>query len=179
MTNRINIYGEFNKKMLMQVSQEVVNILKNGNNEKIFLYINSNGGFTQCLFDMLFILEPIKDRLVTVAMENCRSCAALLFLYGKERIIDSSCNFMLHTISHNEENFHANMKELRKIIKDLEVENKRMEEMLVPFSIPKKTWNLIFKEHKNIVLTPDNCIEFNLATEISEIEFSIKQTSPD
>ncbi|MDD3303297.1 MAG: ATP-dependent Clp protease proteolytic subunit [Clostridia bacterium] len=179
MKNVIAINGEINHETYLYVAKQLVEILTD-NNEQIYVIINSHGGCVDVLFELLDLFESVKERITTFATNNCESSAAYLFLCGTKRIVDPLCKVLFHTVSVREDFFIANVNRLQYILKEVKRKNKKLEWLVKPFNLPRHTWRLLFNEHKNVVFTPEECLQYGLATEVAEIDISInKQKDSD
>lgn len=82
----ILVHGLIDEAQVDRLAPQILKLRKDSN-EPITVYINSNGGFTNCA-DTIYGLLKSKDldrnspRVITVAIGNARSAAAFLLTYG-------------------------------------------------------------------------------------------------
>ena len=102
--NKIFIYGDFDESIAINVLPELLNILNvQVSNKKglIKFYINSNGGETSYLYNLLAIIERAKVEGVTIetfVFGNAFSCGSLLASAGTKgsRYISDTARYFCH-----------------------------------------------------------------------------------
>ncbi|MBN2412720.1 ATP-dependent Clp protease proteolytic subunit [candidate division KSB1 bacterium] len=93
----ILIFGEINQKMAQEVSEKLI-ILANESNEKIKIYINSQGGHVESgdtIHDMIRFLEPL---VYVIGTGWVASAGALIYSAPpvKQRFCLPNTRFLLH-----------------------------------------------------------------------------------
>ncbi len=91
------IFGEINQKMAQEVTEKLI-ILANESNEKIKIYINSQGGHVESgdtIHDMIRFLEPL---VYVIGTGWVASAGALIFSAPpvKQRLCLPNTRFLLH-----------------------------------------------------------------------------------
>ena len=93
MIKKINIIGNITEKTLKMVQNKILEFAPDMNNiETIYIYIDSNGGSITELINILEILSPYQEKIVTVALGRCKSAATFLFLIEKKDMYYQNVN---------------------------------------------------------------------------------------
>lgn len=89
-------------------------------NEDVRLFVAGPGGSIAAALNLAHYLRNTSLRITTVAVNNCSSASALVWLSGEQRQILPYSRLMFHEISHvTSEDFHYDIERIKRIYDDL------------------------------------------------------------
>lgn len=91
---KLKIWGEIGPKTSYIVEQAISEI--NDNTEPVIVVINSIGGLLSDAVIIANLLKSIENPVITVAMGNCISAAAMIFAVGQKRYVVEDLSYMIH-----------------------------------------------------------------------------------
>lgn len=83
-----NVAEDFHKKMTLFSMRDDL--------DRVLIYINSRGGYTDALFSMLDMMNACPHKIVTVSLGTAMSSGFMLLIAGDERIITPNTYLMCH-----------------------------------------------------------------------------------
>ena len=114
---KIKVWGVIDMQT-SSIFETAVSSLEN-DKEPLLIVINSVGGTLSDSIAIRNLLDSLKNPIITVALGNCCSAAAMLFASGKHRYIGKDISYMIHqpytpTIDMNQ-NYHKATNKQRKL----------------------------------------------------------------
>ncbi len=89
-------------------------------NDNVRILIASAGGSIEAALNLVNYLKNTSLKVTTVAVNNCFSAAAIIWLAGEQRHILPFSRLMFHEISHvTSEDFHYDIERIKRIYDDL------------------------------------------------------------
>lgn len=134
--------------------------------DPIFIVINSKGGNIRALMTMISAIEVANCDITTIDVGCAASCAAILFLQGKKRLIVKGAEIMFHQPL---QKFSNDLYSYSEIVEIKEALKKDYEFFITEF-ISKTNFTrkkIISKiKNKNYVLGCDEALKTGVATQI-------------
>lgn len=162
---KIKIWGIINSFTSNSV-EDAISSLKD-DNEHILVLINSKGGTLNDSIVIYNLLKSVPNPITTLAIGNCESAAAIIFSAGKSRYIADDTNFMIHqpyVVFPEIDLNQYKTKELQKRFK--KSTNKYLKHLIENYKLPQSKIDIVQKEGEDLYLTPNQCIRYNIATNI-------------
>lgn len=130
----------------------------------INIYIDSYGGSVYQIFGLISLIENSKTTVYTYVTGTAQSAAFLLFLSGGKRFIYSMSTLMYHQIS----NFsYGKVKDMEDDLKETLRLQKQMDDYVMNRTkITREELDINFKTKTDWILTPKDCIQYNIASKI-------------
>ena len=146
-------------------STSVLKVANKSKLEPVVLYIDSYGGYVDCLFSMISLLDSIPNPVITVAVGKAMSCGAVLLSHGDIRCASEHARIMVHETSGGAS---GNIQDTRNTIKEGHRLNVYLMKLLaqncdMPF---KKMKSLFSNEKRDLYLTARQAKSMGLVDKI-------------
>lgn len=166
MGNLIEIMGEIDNYTFRRVLNEVRDIAGKADEKKeLIILINSTGGNVNEAFAIIDLLEMIPNPITTINIGRADSCAGILFIHGKERLMAKHAQFQFHTLSSTFEKtavptvdiatYASNIQRLSKITRGFLLEKTKIPADLIESSLLSQS---------GTTLDLEECLEYGVAT---------------
>lgn len=159
---KIKVWGVIDMQT-SSIFETAVSSLEN-DKEPLLIVINSVGGTLSDSIAIRNLLDSLKNPIITVALGNCCSAAAMLFASGKHRYIGEDISYMIHqpytpTIDMNQ-NYHKATIKQRKLKQYADIYKKGFKRgSKIPADILKA-----FEKGEDLYLLDKDCLEYRIAT---------------
>lgn len=159
---KIKVWGVIDMQT-SSIFETAVSSLEN-DKEPLLIVINSVGGTLSDSIAIRNLLDSLKNPIITVALGNCCSAAAMLFASGKHRYIGKDISYMIHqpytpTIDMNQ-NYHKATIKQRKLKQYADIYKKGFKRgSKIPADILKA-----FEKGEDLYLLDKDCLEYRIAT---------------
>lgn len=166
----INIMGTIGQDTYDFVAPILLDLITKRSEAKVILLIDSIGGAVYPTVKLVNLLRAMDNKIITVAFNNCASCACMLFSVGEERLMLSGTEYMMHKLasSLNGTEGFLNSKEYIQFSDDLKKLEARYKEIIcytAKSSISRKM-DKIFNTDDDTFFTEDEVLKYGLATKI-------------
>lgn len=132
--------------------------------DEIHIYINNNpGGDFFATMGLIELIKTSKIPVVTYAIGNISSAAALLFMAGHSRYMYPNSKLMFHEVLLNNYPFTGNVSKLKYLKSNFKDSNKYIKKYLKKF-LTKKDLNKIFNKHKNLYISYKKALKKGIIT---------------
>jgi len=161
---KIKVWGVIDMQT-SSIFETAVSSLEN-DKEPLLIVINSVGGTLSDSIAIRNLLDSLKNPIITVALGNCCSAAAMLFASGKHRYIGKDISYMIHqpytpTIDMNQ-NYHKATIKQRKLKQYADIYKKGFKRgSKIPADILKS-----FEKGEDLYLLDKDCLEYKIATHV-------------
>lgn len=150
------------KKLDIKLRKQAIEL--DGYKPKIKLFIRSGGGDVYAGFSAMDHIHSMKTHVTTIADGFCASAATFLLMAGKVRMATPSAYILIHQISSG--SFWGKYEELKDEMKMCD----NLMEMLkniytTKTDLSEKKLNKLLK--RDITLTAEECLKFNVVDQIS------------
>ena len=165
---RMNSNNDNNRDSFSRTYKEIFDNLTDNNNkyDEIHIYINNNpGGNFFTTMGLIELIKTSKIPVVTYAIGNVSSAAALLFMAGHSRYMYPNSRLMFHTVVLNNYLFTGNIDTIDYLKSNCKDSNKYMRKYLKKF-LSKKDLNKIFNDHKDLYIGYKKALKKGLITSI-------------
>lgn len=171
----IKILGYITENTYSEIMPELIDIIANGTSADICVFIDSTGGAVRPALSIANTLKAMKNKIITIAMNECASAACVLFAVGDERYMLSGTKFMMHKIKASIGDVFLNDIEYRKLGTSLRNLEKEYKELISKGSqMPKEKFDEIFSSEKDTFFSDKEVLKYRLATKVfksfSELE---------
>lgn len=159
---KIKVWGVIDMQT-SAVFETAVSALKD-KKEPILIVINSVGGSLSDSIAIRNLLDSLKNPIITVALGNCCSAAAMLFAAGKHRYVGENLTYMIHqpylpTIetvnSHDAKIKYNKLETYSKLYIDYTIKKAKK----LPQKLTKD-----FEDGQDLYITVEDCLKYNIAT---------------
>lgn len=179
-TKKIYVLGIIDENTVQKVYEQISEIKPQLDTiDKIYLFIDSDGGIVSSTGKILNLLEPIKEKLTTVALTSCKSCATFLFLLGKERLVIEECEFLMHRPAVKVEELEKEyggritvpaLKEHLLSLKDTE---EKLKSFYKEHNVPNDLLKRIFTTNNDVIVSAESLLLTKMATAICKVDFDV------
>ena len=156
--------GEFNKKNVDDVIEDILILNEDNEIEFITLIINSVGGEVGDAFALIDVMEMSKKKIRTIGTGYIASCGLLTFMSGNERFISDKAMVLSHQYSGDKQGKYHELVGNRKL------EDYLTERLISHYQrhtkLTKTKIDKILLCNTNTWLTPQETIKYNLADKI-------------
>lgn len=161
---KIKVWGVIDMQT-SSIFETAVSSLEN-DKEPLLIVINSVGGTLSDSIAIRNLLDSLKNPIITVALGNCCSAAAMLFASGKHRYIGKDISYMIHqpytpTIDMNQ-NYHKATIKQRKLKQYATIYKKGFKRGA---KIPKEVLK-DFEKGEDLYILDKKCLEYKIATHV-------------
>lgn len=169
-----NIFGKIDEQTVEYLYKQLKGV---SSDEEVTLIIDSKGGSMTSLYKILDLINPYKN-ITTVALTDCESCAANLFLIGNKRYVLKETEFMLHRPAYNadelvKDDIRLTSLCLKELLKTIEDDDAWLKAFLEKNHVPKNIIKRIFSNDRNLIIDSNSLIKLGIATKIIDVNISI------
>lgn len=151
-----------------RVYKDIFDHLTNDDNkyDEIHIYINNNpGGDFRATMGLIELIKTSRVPVITYAIGNVSSAAALLFMSGHSRYMYPNSKLMFHGVLLNKYPFSGNISKLKHLRSNFKDSNKYMKKYLKKF-LSKKDLKKIFDKNKDLYIGYKKALKKGLITNI-------------
>jgi len=163
----LKILGYIEKSTYDVIMPQLIDIIANNITTDICVFIDSTGGAVRPAISIANTLKAMKNKVTTIAINECASAACVLFAVGDERYMLSGTKFMMHKIKASVGDVFLNDIEYRKLglgLKNLEKEYKDL--ISEGSQMPKEKFEQIFSSEKDTFFSDREVLKYRLATKV-------------